>query len=231
MSIEKYLRNAQINAHESFANADGFLDDDLRFTADEGFFGADNNAGAAVPQSQPYIVQVTSTSGAAVSNFDVLGSYEYMNNSGWSSGNLVIGSVTISSGIPNVTYREMLYQFMNNPFSVGLTYIQSTTTNQVLETISVNTKDANGNYAQKAFIPTIDPYQNQSTVVAMKYGYRIDGYTKLIISSILANATVKLYFYPADTINLARGLAGKPVSASYGNPGIIKAQPVKIIGG
>lgn len=124
----------------------------------------------------------------------------------------------------------MLYQFMVSPYSTGLTYIQSATTNQVLETISVNTKDANGNIAQKVFVPTIDPYQFQSTIIAMKFGYRIDGYTKLIIQSVLANATVKLYFYPADNINLARGLAGRPVSREYGSPGIVKAQTVKVIG-
>ncbi len=229
-NVSKYIRDARSRVHEEFSNADGFIDDDLRFTANEDFFGA-NGQGAPAPQSQPYIINITSTSGAAVSNFDVLGSYEYMNNSGWSSGSLVVGSVTISSAIPNVTYREMLYQFMNAPFSVGLTYISSTTTNQVLQPFSINTKDANGNYAQKPFVPTFDPYQNLNTVIAVKQGYRIDGYTKLIFSNILANATVSLYLYPADNINLARGLAGQPVSRAYGNPGIIKAQPVKIIGG
>jgi hypothetical protein len=115
---------------------------------------------------------------------------------------------------------------MNNPYSVGLTYIQSATTGQVLETLSLNTKDANGNEAQKSLVPTIDPYQQQSDIIAMKYPYRIDGFTKIIIRNILANATVKLYFYPADNINLARGLSGRPVSKQYGNPGIVRNQTV-----
>ena len=232
MNIKKYLNDAQNRAHESFANADGFFDDDLSFTAGEDFFGADGSANMGAPSaptSQPYIITVTNT-GAAVANFEVLGSYEYINNAGFSGGSLTIGSVTISSAIPNVTYQQMLYQFMVSPYSTGLTYIQSATTNQVLETISVNTKDANGNIAQKVFVPTIDPYQFQTTIIAMKFGYRIDGYTKLIMQSILANATVKLYFYPADNINLARGLAGRPVSREFGSPGIVKAQSVKVIG-
>ena len=232
MSIKKYLSDAQNRAHESFANADGFFDDDLSFTAGEDFFNAEGSpsmGAPSAPTSQPYIITLTNT-GAAVSNFEVLGSYEYINNAGFTSGSLTIGSVTISSAIPNVTYQQMLYQFMVSPYSTGLTYIQSATANQVLETISVNTKDANGNIAQKVFVPTIDPYQFQSTIIAMKYGYRIDGYTKLIIASILANATVKLYFYPADNINLARGLAGRPVSREFGSPGIVKAQSIKVIG-
>ena len=227
-NVRRYLANAQRMANESFSNADGFIDDDLSFTGED-FFSANGVGGGSAPTSQPYIVTVTSTSGSAVSNFKVLGSYEYLNNSGFTAGgDLVIGSITISSGISGITYREMLYQFMNNPYSVGLTYVQSATANQILETISVNTRDANGNEAQKTLVPTIDPYQQQSTVLAMKYAYRIDGFTKLIIRQILANATVKLYFYPSDNINLARGLAGQNVSRRYGNPGIVKAQTIKL---
>lgn len=227
-NVNKYLQNAQRMANESFSNADGFIDDDLNFTGDD-FFGANGGGVAAAPTSQPYIINITNASGTAVSNFDVLGTYEYLNNSGFTAGgSLVIGNITISSGIAGVTYREMLSQFANNPFSVGLTYLQSATTNQILETISVNTKDANGNTAQKALVPTIDPYQQQSTVVAMKYAYRIDGFTKLIVSSVLASASLKLYLYPSDNINLARGLAGQNVSRQYGNPGIVKAQSIKL---
>jgi hypothetical protein len=64
----------------------------------------------------------------------------------------------------------------------------------------------------------------------MRYGYRIDGYTKLILNQVLASTTVKLYLYPSDNINLARGLAGRAVSKDFGSPGIVRAQTVKIAG-
>ena len=96
--------------------------------------------------------------------------------------------------------------------------------------ILIDVRDANGNEAQKTLVPTIDPYQQQSTIIAMRYGYRIDGFTEIKISSVLANATVKLYFYPSDNINLARGLSGRPVSEAFGNPGIVKAQTIKLQG-
>lgn len=228
-NIGKYLADARANANENFSNMSGGFVDDANFTGDD-FFGA-NGGGVSAPTSQPYIITVTSTSGSAVSNFAVLGSYEFINNAGFTAGgDLVIGSITISSGISGVTYREMLYQFMQNPYSVGLTYLQSATANQVLETLAVNTRDANGNEAQKTLVPTIDPYQQQSTIIAMRYGYRIDGFTKIKISSVLANATLKLYFYPSDNINLARGLSGRPVSEAFGNPGIVKAQTIRLQG-
>jgi hypothetical protein len=229
-NVRKYLANAQRNAMESFSNADGFIDQDLSFTGDD-FFNAEGMGGGNVQTSQPYIVNVVSTSGSAVPNFEILGSYQYINNAGFTAGgDLVIGSITISSGISDVNYREMLYQFMNNPYSVGLTYLQSATANQVLETISVNTRDANGNLAQKTLVPTIDPYQQQTTIIAMKYAYRIDGFTKLVIRQVLANSTVKLYFYPADNINLARALGGNSVSRQFGTPPVTNGQTIRIKG-
>jgi len=230
-NIRKYLADARANANENFSNFGGFVDDSSFTGGGDDFFAGANGGGVSAPTSQPYIITVTSTDPANVGDFAVLGSYEFINNAGFTAGgDLVIGNITISSGIAGINYREMLYQFMQNPFSVGLTYLQSATANQVLETLAVNTRDANGNEAQKTLVPTIDPYQQQSTIVAMRYGYRIDGFTKVIISSILANATVKLYFYPSDNINLARGLAGRPVSEAFGNPGIVKAQTIKLQG-
>jgi len=230
-NVRNYLAQAQRNANESFSNADGFIDQDLSFTGDD-FFGADGGNGGgmqSVQQSQPYIVVVTSTSGADVQNFDILGSYQYINNTNFNaSGNLVIGSVTISSGIAGVTYREMLWQFQNNVFSVGLTYMQSTVAAQILSSVAVNTRDANGNTAQKSLIPIIDPYQQQTNVVAMKTPFRIDGFTKLTIQNVSATSTTKFYFYPADNVNLARALGGAAVSKQFGSPNVTNGQTIQI---
>jgi hypothetical protein len=229
MSIRRYLSDAQSRVSKSFANADGFIDQDMSFTGDD-FFGANGNGGMqSIQQSQPYIVNVTNASGTDVSNFDILGSYQYLNNSGFNaSGNLVIGAITISSGISNVTYSEMLWQFQNNVFSVGLTYLQSTQASQILATVSVNTRDANGNQAIKALIPVIDPYQQQSNVVAMKTPFRIDGFTKLTLATVVGSSTSKFYFYPADNVNLARALGGTSVSKQFGQPNVTNGQTIRI---
>jgi hypothetical protein len=229
-SISRYIADAKAQTMESFSNADGFIDDDFNFTGDDFFRNA---SGASMQQnvqtSQPYIVTVTSTAVVAVPNFEILGAYQYLNDAGFTpAGDLVIGLITISSGIPSVTYREFLYQSMNSPFSIGLTYVQSQTSNQILETISINTRDANGNTAQKTIVPTIDPYQNQSDVVAIKYNYRIDGFTKLIIRQVLANAVIRVNFYPADNINIARALGGDAVSRQFGAPRVTGGQTIQI---
>lgn len=231
--INRYLDNAFDHANADFANADGTFAPDMQFSGgDRDFFSADGDAGNVGGTSQPYIVVVTSSSAAAVSNFDVLGSFEYLTpTSGtWSNGSLTIGSIVISSGTPNITYQQMLWQFQQVPFSVGLTYVQSSTTNQVTQTFSIVTKDANGNIAQRPVVPTVDPYQFQSGIIPVNFGYRIDGFTKLTFSQILANATVTLQFYPSDNINVARSLAGQSAARQFRNPNIVKAQKIQMIG-
>ena len=239
--IKRYLQDAQNYASREFLNADGFIDDDLQFTANEDFMSADAGNGgmgySPAPTAQPYIIQVSNSSAVAVSNFDVLGAYQYINNTGFGAdGSLTITgvgySITISSAISNVNYREFLYQSMNSPFSVGLTYIESVSgsSTQVTQTITLNTRDANGNQALKTLVPTIDPYQQQSTIIAMKQYYRIDGFTKLTIASVLSQAVFRLHFYPSDNINIARGLAGKAVSRQYGSPNIVRSS-VAVVGG
>lgn len=231
--IRQYMQNARNFANESYLNADGFIDNDMQFTGGDDFFNADGAPMAqsgSTPTSQPYVINLVNASASAVSNFDVLGAYQYLQNSGFSNGSLTISGITISSGIANVTYQQFLYQTMNSPFSVGLTYIQSATTGQLTQPLTLNTQDANGNQALKAIIVTIDPYQQQTSVVAVKQLYRIDGYTKLTISSVLASAVVQFQFYPSDNINLARGLAGRPASRQFGNPNIVKSS-VAVIGG
>jgi hypothetical protein len=232
--IRQYMQNARNFANESYLNADGFIDNDMQFTGTgDDFFNADGMPmaqTASTPTSQPYVINLVNASASAVSNFDVLGAYQYLQNTGFANGSLTISGITISSGIANVTYQQFLYQTMNSPFSVGLTYIQSATTGQLTQPLTLNTQDANGNQALKAIIVTIDPYQQQTSVVAVKQLYRIDGYTKLTISSVLASAVVQFQFYPSDNINLARGLAGRPASRQFGNPNIVKSS-VAVIGG
>jgi len=237
--IRQYMQNARNFANENYLNADGFIDDDTSyFTGSEDFFNADgmpmaSMPAASVPTSQPYIITVSNASATTVNNFDVLGAYQYLQTTvgTYTNGSLTISGVTISSGISNVTYQQFLYQSMNSPFSVGLTYIQALNVQaQITQPLTLNTQDANGNQALKSIIVTIDPYQQQTGVVAVKQLYRIDGYTKITISSVLPSAVFQMQFYPADNINLARGLSGRPASRQFGNPKIVK-DSVAVIGG
>ena len=234
MSVRNYISNARnnanqnymswtggnVNANAQYQNMSGLQPSGLagvgarQRTAD----GTGNNA----PQSQPYIITISNASATAVSAFDVLGAYTYINSNGFVNGSLTLSGVTISSAISNVNYQQFLYQSMNQPFSVGLTYIESVSgaSAQISQTFTLNTQDANGNQMLRTIVPTIDPYQQQSTIVAVKQLYSIDGFTKLTFGSIAASVVFRIHFYPSTNINLASGLQGASVAQSYGNPNI-----------
>lgn len=224
-SIQKYLQMANRSANEAFVGVDGFVDDDMYFTGYDNFANAEGDVQMAAPvamKSQPYIITVSNASNAAVT-IDVFGAYIYLNNAGFSAGSLTVSNVTISSGLSNTTYYNLLNQSSVSPFTIGSTLISSVNgvTNQVLNPLTLTTQDANGNQAVKVLTPTIDPYQNQSGVIELKQPFRIDGFTKLTFQ-IFASTSIQFQFYPSDTINIARGLAGSPVSKQYGSPKIIR---------
>ena len=227
-SIQRYLQNANRSVNEQFVGADGFIDDDMYFAGDMSnwFANAEGDAAPAaapsVMRSQPYILTVSNASNAAVT-IDVFGAYIYLNNAGFSNGSLTVSNVTITSNLSNVTYYNLLNQSSFSPFTIGSTLISSVngTASQVLQPITLNTQDANGNSAVRILTPVVDPYQNQSGIVDLKQPFRIDGFTKLTFQ-IFASSSVQFQFYPSDTINVARGLGGSPVSKQYGSPKIIR---------
>ena len=246
LDLRNYFVDAQDEANDNFFNYDGddfddfdeydeFEDDD--FDGDDYFEGDDDDAfdmatgggGNTAPTSQPYIVVVKNTTTLATDETPatILGAYNTLANSSANWQNAV--NISITMGISGITYSEFLYQSMNKPFVVGLTYYQSSTANQVLETITLISRDVNGNESQKTLVPTIDPYQQQSTVIAIKYSYKIDGFTSLVLNC-LGGSTTKLYFYPAETASTARTLTGKRSVAGYGNPNIIKSDKLTLSG-
>jgi len=227
--VKNYLANARNFANESYNNANGrqFRNFAPNVVGGRTVMAADG-AAASAAQSQPYIITISNASASSVANLDVLGAFTYINGgyagSTWSNGSITISGVTISSAISNVNYQQFLYQSMNQPFSVGLTYIESVTgtQSQITTPFVLNTQDANGNQALRTIVPTIDPYQQQTGVLAVKQLYRIDGFTKLTFSTINASVVFRLHFYPSDNINLSNGLAGAPVAQQYSSPNVVK---------
>ena len=233
MDLRNYFAQAQDEANENFFNYDGY-DDDFNFVDDEfdNFDGDDDDAfdmatgGSDIksPTSQPYIVSIRNTNTSTAFPCTILGAYSTL---AFTSPNYQnSAAISITMGIAGITYGEFLYPSMNKPFVVGLTYLQSSTANQVLETITLIQKDVNGNESQKTLVPTIDPYQQQSTIIAVKFTYKIDGFTSVVVSQILASTTAKLYFYPAETSSISRTLTGQRAVSGYGNPNIVKSDKV-----
>jgi hypothetical protein len=218
MKMSKYFADARNSANNNFDSFDGgeFLN------ANGG-----SSAGLGGATSQPYILSIANSTTAAVASVIVGGAYTNLQATNF--GNNV--AITISMGISGLTYGEFLYQSMNKPFVVGLTYLSSANASQVLETLTITQKDINGNQSSKTIVPTIDPYQQQTGKVAITFNWKFDGFTLVTISSILGSATLTMYLYPAENVATGRALTGGSVVKGFGNPDVVKKDRVEVVGG
>lgn len=221
MKMSKYFSDARNTANASF---DSFNGGSEFLNANGG-----SSAGLGGATSQPYILNVANSTTDAVSDVVVFNAYKSLAASATNFDNPA--AITISMGISGLTYGEMLYQSMNKPFVVGMTYLSSANASQVLETLKISQKDINGNESHKSIVPTIDPYQQQTSKVAIAFNYKIDGFTKMTISSILASATLTLYLYPAENVATGRALTGGQVVKGFSNPDVVKKDRVEVVGG
>ena len=220
--MSKYFSDARETANNNFESFSG-----QEFLNANG--GGGSSAGLGGATSQPYILSVANSTTDAVANVVVFNAYKSLAASATNFDN--VAAITISMGIGGLTYGEMLYQSMNKPFVVGLTYLQSTNNAQVLETLKISQKDINGNESHKSIVPTIDPYQQQQGSVAVAFNYKIDGFTKVTIASILAEATLNLYLSPAENVATGRALTGGAVVKGFSNPDVVKKDRVEVVGG
>lgn len=233
-NLDDYFVDALDAANEEYLGFDGDWDDDFSFMdEDDEFDNAGGVSQGGAPTSQPYIVNVTNTDSLAnldIANVTILGAYTALSSAAPAYGNTA--GIELTMGISGITYSEFLYQSMNKPFQIGMTYISDTVqTSNVLETFTLIKKDVNGNQLNKVLTPTIDPYQQQSDKIAFSFDYTIDGFTSIVISQILratvaANNVLKCYLYPAETISVTRGLAGRKAVRGYGNPRVVRGNKV-----
>ena len=99
MSVRNYISNARNQAAQQYNNWTGnasFVNPrNGGYGNMTGGVGSQvmpvGNASGAAPaaQSQPYIITISNVSAAAVSSFDVLGAYTYINNAGFILGCIV----------------------------------------------------------------------------------------------------------------------------------------------
>ena len=219
MKMSKYFADARTAANEDFNSMNGSND---YLNANGG-----SSAGLGGATSQPYILNIANGAAPVLTNVVVGGAYTNLQATNFGN----VAAVAITMGIASLTYGEFLYQTMNKPFVVGATYLSSATTSQVLETLTIAQKDINGNESSKVIVPTIDPYQQQTDKVVIAFNWKFDGFTSVTIASLLANATLKMYLYPAENVSTGRALTGGSVVRGFSNPDIVKKDKVEILGG
>lgn len=145
----------------------------------------------------PYVVNIENTTDKIIENVSLFFGNSQNELAFNSKGSYVENGLIISSGVPNVTYNHIVKNSITNKCNIGLTYIQSENTKQILEKLSIKIQDANGTLVVKVLTPTKDPYQQQQNIVAVKENYTIDGDTAIVIHKVHPKTIMKMYFYPS----------------------------------
>ena len=213
--IDGYLMEAE----ERFSGFDGIEDYD-DWDMDDDFDGVDGYSMAVgggvnmLKAPSPYQLTVQNTT-AGTLTVVLFGKNQFLLSANFGS---AVGLV-VSPSQANVSYLELLQQSADQPFETSLLRVQSSNASQVTQILTVTVKDANG---QSATLPIItqsyfSSYQQQSGILDIPYNLKVDANTS-ITSPILGNTTVTYTFFPAEKVNVAKGLAGKKPVQVYGNP-------------
>jgi hypothetical protein len=144
-----------------------------------------------------YVINVKSYSNEDILDFDILCPYAYINNSNFDEkGNLNINSVKLSSGISDITYKDILNDFIDINLRTEKISIFSKSENekekQVLQTLKFINSDANGNLFQRLEVPIFKDNEEKNETI-IDYNFKLNGFSKIKISKILPKASIKIH--------------------------------------
>jgi hypothetical protein len=217
-NIDRYLDEAEERFSGFYGDDyDDFIGDDFDLFEGDDLMSYSNAEGGGIDMLKtpaPYQVLVVNTT-AGTLNLVMFGYNQFLLSTNFGSS---VG-LSVTPAQTNVSYLQLLTQSASQPFETSLIRVQSSNASQVTQIITVTVTDANG---QSATLPIItqsyfSSYQQQSGILDVPYSVKIDGNTSLT-SSILANTTVTYTFFPAEKVNVSKGLNGQGAVQVYGNP-------------
>ena len=218
-NIDRYLDEAEERFSGFYGDDyDDFVGDDFDlFEGEDDLMEYSNATGGGINMLKtpaPYQVLVQNTTAGSL-NLVLFGYNQFLLSTNFGSS---VGLV-VTPAQSNVSYLQLLTQSASQPFETSLIRVQSSNATQVTQIITVTVTDANG---QSATLPIItqsyfSSYQQQSGILDVPYQVKIDGNTSLT-SVILSNTTVTYTFFPAEKVNVAKGLGGQGAVQVYGNP-------------
>ena len=217
-NIDRYLDEAEERFSGFYGDDyDDFVGDDFDlFEGEDDLMEYSNATGGGINMLKtpaPYQVLVQNTT-AGTLNLVMFGYNQFLLSTNFGSS---VG-LTVTPAQTNVSYLQLLTQSSSQPFETSLIRVQSSNASQVTQIITVTVSDANG---QSATLPIItqsyfSSYQQQSGILDVPYSVKIDANTSLT-SAILSNTTVTYTFFPAEKVNVAKGLNGQGAVQVYGN--------------
>jgi len=146
--------------------------------------------------SQPYGVIVENTTDELIKNVLLFFANGQNDNNFDTDGNYNKNGIIISSLIPDISYMQIVKNFIFNKVDIELTYIVSENTRQLLVPFIFKHQNTNGNIMVKTIVPYFYPDQIQKNIIVNKESYFLDGNTSFIFNEIQPKTIVKIYFYP-----------------------------------
>ena len=243
-SVEKELfgyingteRMSGFDSYDSYEGDMSYFDND-----DMSYFDNDDMSYAAGPGAQtvvsdPYVIQYTNTTTAAVTAV-LFGFNDYALATNYGN-----PAAVVITNLQGGTYARLITQSNNKAFKIGKFRFQSTNASQLSQTITIFHVDGNGKQYSTPLNLAIarDAYQQQNNILDVTKPITVDGNTYLTFP-VYANTVLTIAMFPVEvfstkavlnggkTLNMAAAprLSGKNVA-----PVIIQtAQAVKGITG
>lgn len=181
---------------------------------DDVFAGGQPTQQKVLDDSVPFIIILTNTSAAAISNVDFL----YATESVWDQTTFgVTAGVTPTVGYSNKTYKGFLSQLLVHDLEIGAFLIECSTNAEATATLLFRTDNQRGEAYEKTVIPKILPTWNQTGIAYVESSVKLTAWTKCTLSSIAASAVYKVTMYPY------RRSAGYGTEIQYRQPGLMQA--------
>ena len=220
-SNQRFLKNAQIEANESWLSVEGNdwdAEGDWDADGETSEWGAEGEweaaGGNATSLSSPYVIKLVNACTTAIANVDVgdAAIQQFATNQGANT------NITITNNISGGSYIGWLGTTNTKPFMVGKTMVVSATAGQLNETLLMTHTDPNGDAESKYLDLVLDPNQNQTDRVSNFRPYLFDGYTRVRFSNIVASGTTFLYLYPLQKYSASAVLSGHSPIRTYAPP-------------
>lgn len=221
----RHITAAKESVARQFRNNIG----NLKFSNNTGAAFTQNkfNAGGPVSfntPSQPYILQITSTSSATATSIELFGANTHLSGYGtFVNGSLTNGGITVSSAFSNTTYQGLLYQSMTNSFMVGTTRLKLVSGSVLPDNINWNNTDqGSGNANTGSLTLPLSDFQQISSQVTSTDAYPMNGNTTLTID-IQPGTTLKLWVYPQVVVDPSQASVGDAPVQNYKSADINRA--------
>lgn len=217
--MKKFVNDFYANEHniasKQYLNAigDGFnaIGDSFNASGNDDFAMAVQNQNRNT--SLPYIVTISNGTTANITEVPIFYANKYARNSSALPTGVTYTVTNFDS------YDTFLFQTLYKKFVIGRTYWTSSDSTQVTDiTLSVINRDADGRSLTTPIIPILDKYAQQNTVNDNNTAYVIDGNTEVRLSTLYATKSITIHFYPAETVNDKKALAGQDPTTKYSSP-------------